>query len=291
MGYPLKRPILAGDLARALGLQYVGKDIAIATVVALSDAIPGGLTFSKGALERYNCLDDVIYIGQLADGEVPQHFGVIVSERPRLAFARAVDRLRLDGRLVNEFSPPTVHPTAIISPGVHLGSGVVVGERTVIFENVVVADGVKIGKNCVIKSNTVIGQDGFGFERDEVGIPVRFPHLGSVVIDDNVEIGALNTICRGALGDTRLESFVKTDDHVHIAHNCLIRSGALITACVEISGGVEVGAEAWIGPNSSIIQKVSIGDGAFIGIGSNVTKSVGPGMIVAGNPARALRKS
>lgn len=141
-----------------------------------------------------------------------------------------------------------------------------------------------------MKSNTVIGEDGFGFVRDDDGTPLRMPHLGTVVIGDRVEIGSLNTICRATLGQTVVENDVKTDDHVHIAHNCIIRSGALITACAELSGGVIVGRNAWIGPNSSVIQKVEIGENSFVGIGSNVTKPVQRDATVAGNPARVLNK-
>jgi UDP-3-O-[3-hydroxymyristoyl] glucosamine N-acyltransferase len=155
---------------------------------------------------------------------------------------------------------------------------------------VVISDGVTIGSDCIIKSNTVIGEAGFGFERDEMGVPIRILHLGTVKIGDRVEIGSLNTICRATLGTTVIEDDVKTDDHVHIAHNCRVRRGAMITACVELSGGVDVGSFAWVGPNSSIIQKLVIGDHAFIGIGSNVTKSVPNGVSVAGNPARMLTR-
>lgn len=118
-----------------------------------------------------------------------------------------------------------------------LNKGVVVGAETVIENNVVVGAGVEIGARCVVKSGAVIGEDGFGFERDELGRPIRLIHLGSVVIGDDVEIGSLATVCRGTLGNTVIEDFAKIDDHVHIAHNVVVRTAALITACAEVSGG------------------------------------------------------
>jgi UDP-3-O-[3-hydroxymyristoyl] glucosamine N-acyltransferase len=168
------------------------------------------------------------------------------------------------------------------------GKGVVIGAKSFVGHNVVIDDGVHIREDCIIKSNTVIGEPGFGFERDEFGRPIRLLHLGNVIIGNRVELGSLNSVCRGTIENTIIEDDVKTDDQVHIAHNCIIRCGSLIAACVEISGGVDFGDHTWIGPNSSIIQKVKIGDKSFIGIASNVTKSVKNGTAVAGNPARQL---
>ena len=147
-------------------------------------------------------------------------------------------------------------------------------EHTIIANNVIISDNVRIGKSCYIKSNTVIGEDGFGFDFEEDGTPFRIPHIGSVYIGNNVEIGAQNTIARGTLDNTIIEDNVKTDDQVHIAHNCKIGKNTLITACVEISGSVEIGANCWIGPNSSIIQKIKIEDNVTIGIGTIVIKDV-----------------
>ena len=109
------------------------------------------------------------------------------------------------------------------------------------------------------------------------------------MIGDYVEIGALNSIARGTLSDTVIESGVKTDNLVHIAHNCHIGSGCLLTACAELSGGVHLGENVWIGPNSSFKQKVIIGSGSLIGLGAVVTKNVEKNCVVAGHPAKKLR--
>jgi UDP-3-O-[3-hydroxymyristoyl] glucosamine N-acyltransferase len=113
-------------------------------------------------------------------------------------------------------------------------------------------------------------------------------HLGSVTIGNEVELGSLNTVCRGTLSNTIIEDHVKTDDHVHIAHNCTVRRAAMLTACVELSGSVDVGAFAWLGPNCSVNNGIKIGERAFVGIGSTVTKDIAGGQRVAGNPARTL---
>jgi UDP-3-O-[3-hydroxymyristoyl] glucosamine N-acyltransferase len=169
-------------------------------------------------------------------------------------------------------------------------NGCVVGAGSIIEHNVVLHAGTRIGKNSRIRSCSSIGGDGFGFERMEDGTPLRFPHLGGVLIGNNVEIGALNSIARGTLSDTVIMDYVKTDNLVHVAHNCVIDEGCLITACAELSGGVTLGKRVWIGPNVAMMQKISVGDDALIGLGAVVTKSVQSKTIVAGNPAKVIRE-
>ena len=179
---------------------------------------------------------------------------------------------------------------AMIGSNCYIGLNVEIGEGVEIHHNVVIVGKVTIGNYCRIKSGTVIGEDGFGYATDEDGLPVRITHTGGVVIGDHVEIGALNTICSGTVDHTVICDHVKTDDHVHIAHNCKIGRGTLITACAEISGSVTIGERCWLGPNCSIMNKITIGDGALIGLGAVVLKDVESGAVMAGNPARQLRK-
>ncbi|OQB32342.1 MAG: UDP-3-O-acylglucosamine N-acyltransferase [Bacteroidetes bacterium ADurb.Bin174] len=188
-----------------------------------------------------------------------------------------------------------IDPTAKIGKDVVIGNNctigrnVVIGDYTEIHNNVVLVDGVQIGKHCRIKSNTVIGEKGFGFSFEKDGTPIELPHMASVQIDDYVEIGALNTVVGGALKNTEIQSYVKTDDHVHIAHNCKIGAKTVITACTEISGSVTVGKKCWLGPNCSIMNKITIGDNCYIGLGAVVLKDVPPGAVMAGNPAKILK--
>ena len=288
MGHQLNRPLSASHLAERLGLPLTGLDVSIFAVRSLDALIEGTLCFAKAAPAGGIAVPAVIIA---PPGTSPDLGAVIAATNPRLTFARALHLLTSEPGFIALTEPAVVDPTAQVSPTAVLGKGVKVGARTVIGHYVVVADGVTIGDDCLIKSNTVIGEVGFGFERDEIGIPIRILHLGSVAIGNRVEIGSLNTVCRATLGCTIVEDDVKTDDHVHIAHNCRVRRGALLTACVELSGGVDVGEFAWIGPNSSVIQKAVIGKHAFVGIGSNITKSVADRVAVAGNPARALSRS
>ena len=206
-----------------------------------------------------------------------------------------------------EYSPNLnyVDPSAkignsvILSPHTYIGADCVIEDDCFLSPGVKILDRVKIGKGTNIGSNTVIGGIGFGIERDnkkerEVisfgGTPLKMPHFGGVIIGKYCDIGALNTIVAGAIEPTTIENNVMTDDHVHIGHNCKIKKGAAITACAEISGSVEIGEESWVGPNASIMQKISIGPRSIIGLGAVVTKSTDSDSIVAGNPAKILNK-
>ena len=191
----------------------------------------------------------------------------------------------------NNYGETNIHPTAKVSKLSHIGEGVTIGENSCIDHFCVISDGVVIGRNCKIQSGTVIGEDGFGYERDESGIPIKITHLGTVIIEDNVEIGNCTVIDRGTLGNTIIKKNVKIDNLVHIAHNVVIEDNSLIIACSEISGGVIIGKGSWVGPNSSIIQKVKLGSDSFVGIGSNVIKDVENFAVVAGNPAKIIRMS
>ncbi len=220
----------------------------------------------------------------------------IFSENPRLSYVK----------VLNKFFPepfvPGIAKTAIINSDKEIHENVRIGEYTIISgsvqigegteirDHVVITGSVTIGKNVRIKSGTVIGQKGFNFVYDENNIPLEFRHFGRVIIGDNVEIGALNTIAQGTLNDTVISDFVKTDDQVHIAHNVKIGYGTLITACSEISGSVTIGSNTWLGPNCSIIDRIAIGDNVLVGLGAVVRKSLPDNVLVAGMSAKVIRK-
>jgi UDP-3-O-[3-hydroxymyristoyl] glucosamine N-acyltransferase len=213
----------------------------------------------------------------------------IITDRPRLVFAQIVNGLfDCHAGVQTEAIHPSarIHPTARLSYGVTIGPGSEIGAYTLVYPNVVVGPRVSVGSHCVVKSGTVIGQAGFGVYRDGENRPHVLPHIAGVVIGDHVEIGALNTVASGTIHPTVIEDFVKTDDHVHVAHNCFVGARTLLTACAELSGSVTVGRDCWIGPNAAIRDGLSVGDGAFVGIAANVVRSVADGETVYGNPAR-----
>lgn len=288
MSNRLKEGIAASELAGDLGLMLSGPDLEVTRVCPVSELMANALTFSKEDVPL-NPEVPVLVVGPggLARGRV----SVLVSDHPRLDFIRGLNMLERKVGFERPANPPNIHPTVRVGKNTVLENGVVVGEQTVIGHNVVIAEGVTIGKACLIKPGAVIGGDGFGFERESSGTPIRMPQLGSVRIGDEVEIGSLTTICRGSLGDTVIGDHVKIDDHVHIAHNCQVSDNVIITACAELSGGVEVGEGAWIAPNCAVLQKIKIGDRAFIGIGAAVIQDVQASVKVFGYPARLIPKA
>jgi len=288
MGYKLKKTIFAKQLASDLGLTIVGGDREIVFVSQSSIAKPGALAFSK-SLDGIK--PGVILILPESDENNILKQGVtgIVSSNPRLDFIRALSYLEEISGFSSYDFPSKIHPSVRLGKNVVIEDGCTLSENVVIEHNVTIHSGTRIGKNSRVRSNASIGGDGFGFERQAGGRPIRFEHLGGVIIGENVEIGSCACIARGTLGDTVIEDYVKIDNLVHVAHNCRICDGAFLIACSEVSGGVVVGENVWVAPNASITQKVKIGDNALVGLGSVVTKTVAPNKIVAGNPAKVIR--
>ncbi|MDD5304245.1 MAG: DapH/DapD/GlmU-related protein [Elusimicrobia bacterium] len=284
MGKNLLRPVQASQLSRQLGLRLLGPDREIRELCGLNALSGHGLSFSRDQRPGAGCS------GTVFASEPPETdaLTVIRAEKPRLEFIRAQHLLEQAPGFLEDSTPPDIHPTATVGPLAVIENGVRIGEGTRIGSLAVIKTGTRIGKHCVIKSGAVIGDSGFGPERDADGRPLMMIHFGGVLIGDHVDIGSLTTVCRGALGDTVLADHVKIDDHCHISHNCRIDEGAMITACVEISGSVRIGRNAWLAPGCSLVQKISIGEDGFVGIGAVVTRTVAAKARVYGNPARPL---
>jgi UDP-3-O-[3-hydroxymyristoyl] glucosamine N-acyltransferase len=290
--------VRASEIAEFLGEPLQGLDVNVEKPRPISQPATHSLFFVKKFRPDWaaslNAMQDSLV---LATPEYAGHLRVshILVSRPRLALARVLRRFFAPAPPVGDIAATAmVHPGARLGQRVSIGhysligDSVDIGDDTVIAHHVVIARGSRIGRRCVIKSHAVIGEDGFGIEFDEDGRPLRLPHIGGVVLGDDVEVGALCTIARGTLGDTILEDDVKLDDHVHIAHNVRIGTRTLITACAEISGSVQVGKRVWVGPNASVNNNLKIADETLIGIGAVVLVSSERGEHLIGNPARAL---
>ncbi len=241
---------------------------------------------------------------------------VIRTAEPRTAFARAVARFHPPPGL-----RPGVHPTAVIhpeaqvaeeveiGPGVTIGEGsrigagcrigagsaigrrVMLGEESTLHANVTIYDDVDIGRRVILHSGCVIGADGFGFALAGDHYE-KFPQVGRVVIEDDVEIGANSCVDRAALGVTWIGRGAKLDNLVHVAHNCRIGRHVVVAAQTGFSGGVVVEDYAVIGGQVGIGDKARIESGAVLGSGCGVltSKIVRRGQVVWGTPARPLKE-
>ncbi|MCA1557341.1 MAG: UDP-3-O-(3-hydroxymyristoyl)glucosamine N-acyltransferase [Acidobacteria bacterium] len=235
--------------------------------------------------------------------------------RPKLAFALIAELLHPPKRFM-----PSRHPTAIISEsaevnaevyvgahvvigerarigrgtqvhaGVRIGDDVAVGEDTVLHPNVVLYDRVAIGSRVHLHASVTIGADGFGYVPDEENRRHKFPQIGTVVIEDDVEIGANSCVDRGALGETRIGRFTKIDNLVQIAHNVLIGERVVIAAQTGISGSTIIEDDAIIGGQVGMGDHARVRRGAIIGSKAGILpgKIVRAGAVVWGIPARPL---
>ncbi|MEO0293950.1 MAG: UDP-3-O-(3-hydroxymyristoyl)glucosamine N-acyltransferase [candidate division WOR-3 bacterium] len=171
-----------------------------------------------------------------------------------------------------------------IFPFSYIGNDVEIGDRSVIYPHSIILDNTKIGKEVIIYPGVVIGSSGFGYH--QVGEKFEaIPHIGRVVIEDRVEIGALSMIDRGTIGDTIIGEGTKIDNGVHIAHNVKIGKNVIILAQVGISGSCEIEDGAVIAGQVGIADHIKIGKGAKVVAKSGVDRDVEDGEVVFGYPA------
>ena len=224
--------------------------------------------------------------------ELPKFKTVIFCSNPMLLFSRIARELFV-------LKPdPGIHPSSVIDPDAKIGKDVYIGplcyigkceigDNCIIHSHVSIEDNVTIGNNVLIKNGARIGQPGFGFVKNESGDYEKFPQIGKVVIEDDVEIGANTCIDRGALSVTRVGRGTKIDNMVEVAHNVQIGEDCIITGNVSIGGSSRIGDRVWMGPCATIRDGVQIGTDAFINMGAVVVKNVKAGQSVIGNPAEA----
>jgi UDP-3-O-[3-hydroxymyristoyl] glucosamine N-acyltransferase len=167
-----------------------------------------------------------------------------------------------------------------LHPGVVIGDRVVIGDDVVIHSNVTIQERCIIGNRVIIHAGTVIGSDGFGFAPDGHCYH-KIPHTGIVQIDDDVEIGANNTVDRGTFGKTSIGRGVKTDNLVHIAHNVSVGENTILVAQVGISGSVTIGKNAILAGQAGVAGHLTLGDGVTVGPQTGVGKPVPDGQIVS----------
>ncbi len=238
---------------------------------------------------------------------------VLAVQDPYLGYARVAQLFENRQPLFEEPLHPTayVHPEATLGPDTWVGPGSVIGKgcrigaHTVLGARCVVENDVEIGEECrldagavirrgcrignrvIIQSGAVIGSEGFG-NAVENGEFVRIPCFGTVVIEDDVEIGANCTIDRGNFADTTVGRGTRIDNLVHLAHNCRVGEHSALAAQVGVSGSTTIGNHVLVGGQAGFVGHIHIGDNAFIGAQAGVSKGVEDGGKVTGTPAREL---
>ena len=221
-----------------------------------------------------------------------------VVENPRKSFADVIEYFFVDEKKYGNihqssiisnsviFNPEKVNigPNVVIEDNVQLGDFCEIGANTVLKKGIILKSNITIGSNCTI------GGIGFGYEQDKEGNYRVIHHIGNVLISDFVEIG--NNVCvdRAVIGSTQIGKNVKIDNLVHIAHGVKIDENSLIIANAMIGGSVSIGKNVWVSPSVSIRQKLTIEDDSLVGMGSVVVKDVQKDDIVAGVPAKSIKR-
>lgn len=285
----LKRHIGLDEIAEVVGGTLEGAVPTLGRVAPLNDGVNGVITFCRDSGRELNCEDCAVLVPPDYAGKTNRN-AVIRVRNPRLGWAHflqwLVDESLIAPRWPESWIAPTAKlaPSAVVMGTVKIGHGVVVEPNATIFGNV------EIGDRSVIRAGAVIGGTGFGYETDTDGKLFQMPHVGGVTIGADVDVGSCTCVARGVMAETVVEDGVKIDNLVHVAHNCVIKRGALVIACAELSGGVVVGEGAWVAPGVSVKQKVSIGRNSVVGLAAVVLNDVPEGTTVIGNPAKPLIK-
>ncbi len=297
------------ELRALVGGEIIGdENLPIAGISSLDHAGEGEITFiaksaylGKAAATRAAAI--IVSHPIAAPGK-----SLLITPNPYLAYAQiatlfhrrsappsGVDRSAVIGKDTRIGADVSIHPLVVLGDRVTIADGVVIHPHTcvgndcsidrdsIIYSNVSIRERCRIGKRVIIHAGSVIGSDGFGFAPDGKRYH-KIPQVGTVQIDDDVEIGANNTIDRGALGKTWIKRGVKTDNLVHIAHNVVVGEDTLLVAQVGISGSTVIGNHVTLAGQVGVVGHVEIGDNTMVGAQTGISGSVTANSIVSGTP-------
>jgi len=300
------------EIADLVGGKVEGDgSVSIKGACGIKEACDGDVTFLANS--RYQpLLKDTKATAVIVplDISTPKGKIFIRHESPSLAFAKIMEKM---GPPVISYKPG-IHSTAIVGSnvklgknisiqpyvvieddvsigdntvlgaGVFLGRNTKIGSDTFIYPKVIIRERVEVGSRCIIHSGAVIGSDGFGYATVQ-GMHHKIPQIGTVIIEDDVEIGANVTIDRARFDKTWIKKGTKIDNLVQIAHNVVIGENSIVVAQAGISGSTIVGKNVILAGQSGIVGHITIGDNAIVGAQAGVTKSVPEGQMVSGYPA------
>ncbi len=305
-----------GHLAMLVdGVLEGDESVTITGVASLEDAEPGHIAYlsdpklcSDGETSRASAL--IVPAGTKLESKP-----IIVTEDPRLAFSKMLELFAPQRRL-----PEGIHPLAHIGENVTVGEKVGIGPGAFVADNVVIGDNVvihslayvgyevTIGDDCelfphtylgdrvvvgdrvLLHAGAALGSDGFGYHSDEQGHH-KIPQIGTVIVGDDVEIGANSTVDRATVSATRIGSGTKIDDGVHIAHNVVMGNNCLLCGQVGIAGSARIGNNVMMGGQVGINDHVTICDDVVIGGGAEVYGDIDEPGVYSGTPARPHREN
>ncbi len=313
------------QIAASVGARILGDpSTEVENVASIESASSADLVFVEEARHLEAALQSKA--GGIIAGEFASTYSsgrpLLISDHPKLSFARAAQFLR-EGSVAPQ-TDGAVHPTALVDSsavlgdgvyvdakavigtgaligahtrigvGCSIGAGVKIGSSCEIYPNVTIYPGTSLGDRVIVHAGAVLGSDGFGYVRDRsTGHYEKFPQVGRLIIEDDVEIGANATIDRGALDETRIRRGAKIDNLVHIGHNCQIGEDVIIAAQTGLSGSITIENGAILGGQVGIGEHATIGEGVMLGGQGGVLPNKvlrGKGVAFWGTPAQPLRE-
>lgn len=280
--------------------------LGIASIECADDNYVSYIDDKKYVKNLESCKAGLVLVRDEIVNILPKHIPILVVDNPHLAFAllsQLFAKNDFSTCIISNISDSAViSPNAVISNNVSIGdntnimSGVVIGDDVnigygcKIYPNVVIYGGSKIGNNVTIHAGSIIGGDGFGYAHTKDGKHIKIEHMGYVLIDDNVEIGANNTIDRAVFGVTHIKSGVKIDNLVQIGHNCVIGENTILISQVGLSGSTTTGRNVILGGQAGTGGHIHIGDFTKVAGKGAVSKNLPPNTKWGGHPLMELNE-
>ncbi len=301
------------EIADTLNGKLIGNpDETITGISGIMEAEKGDITFLANPKYKDHlplCKASAVLVGNDVNVE---GINLVQVDNPRMSYSRVIlmlfpPRKETPGISENAFiaASAKVGENCTIYPGVYIEENVRIGKNTVIYPSVFVGEGVTIGEDCLMHANvtinqgcvignrvmvnagSVIGSEGFGFEREKDGDPhEKVPQVGIVVVEDDVEVGALCAIDRGSVKPTVIGRGTKFDNLVHIAHNCEVGEDNLLMAQVGLAGSVKTGRNVWMAGQSGILDHLNIAEHSKIFGKAGITQNIEEAGFYAGFPAK-----
>ncbi len=304
--------LLLKDIATAVqGLLIGDGDVPVTGVSSIKDAQAGDITFlTHRSYKKYlpACRATAVMLGKDIETDHLKHMNIIVVDNPGLSYIKTAELFLGPAKKAQGVSPLAFVSTGAhvdedvsIAPYVYIGGGAVIkkgvtlfpfvyigddsviGENTTIYPHVTIYKNTSIGKRVAIHGGTVIGSDGFGYMWDGKQ-HAKIPQLGSVEIEDDVEIGANVAIDRASLGKTIIKKGTKIDNLVQVAHNVSIGENSIIVAHVGIAGSATIGSNVVLAGQVGVKDHTNIGNNVMAGGQTGITKDVPDNMLIMGTP-------
>ena len=299
-----KKTLQLSEIAKKINGKLIGDDCDICEISDIEYGQKGSLSFIDNPLyfkyySSTNC--SALIVNEKFSIDSKSNISIVIVENTRLAVMKAI-KMIYPLKNNSNFNKPVFSKNVEIGKNSFVANGCsiekdtkignncsimnncIIGKNVTISNNVVIHENTIIGDYTIIQSGAIIGSDGFGTVKNK-NIHLNFPHIGRVVIQEDVWIGSNTTIDRGTIGDTVIGKNSKLDNLIQIAHNVKIGSSCLIAAGVAIAGSTKIGNNVSIGGQVGIIGHLKIGNNVLIGAKSLVTKSFNDNIFISGNPA------